>query len=641
MVNAVGGTPPTTPPPTPPSSSTGEDVATNNQPSTDISSSDTSKSDATTSNMPQPQATPPLAETPTQQPVPSPIPTVAAPLPAMPPQPGSQLPIKTLPAVPQATVSQQLGTKKSQPQANPTLAKATAPPPKEKKSKKWILAGAFAALILLIGGIGGFFLMQQNQDLRNQAETIPTPTPKIAVVGSSCTKRAYKSTGPDSNTPTSTSVTQFEQDEAIIFEIDVTQTQGPVPLIIEDDYSQFLGAGWDIDSVMVNGSDTCQPDAQFNASNPGKYRCTWLMASPGATLPLVMRLEPTGNQLQSLSTGSAQKLTNTVRLIPCESCGTGGMEQTGVGEQPTQSEGVCSAQIEITTPTEPTLSCNSACTPGAVTGSRTDMCAQQLGGGYSCVQVLDKPEDPNEPTHRCRLTNNPTDEQCKEIIVINPPSPKPAPPACNSLCTPSEDPEKDECTLNLGSQYLCLDATGSSTSEILSEYRCRLKANPTNEQCVDPNRKMTCNSTCTLSLTNDEVDECEQDLGSEYVCANVSSSTEKILTRCRLKANTGDVSCKQQTGPTATPSSAPSANPSATPQTSPAVSSTPSASPDTSSSQSPSPTTGITGTQPSPTPSTQPVLPQELPQTGAFDSSVLLKVGMVIVTLGAAILLLL
>lgn len=190
--------------------------------------------------------------------------------------------------------------------------------------------------------------------------------------------------------------------------------------------------------------------------------------------------------------------------------------------------------------------------------------------------------------------------------------------SCNSTCT------TDEQCQQVNSNYICDADSGN---------RCRLDSNRSSESCQPVPQTYACNSSCTSDS------QC-QTVNANYVCAATSDGN-----RCRLNSNTTASNCL----PTNYTPPPPSTGCNAVCTTN-ADCSNPShicyqTSDGTNRCRLDSYVNSTTCSQPpvtvQTTDTTQPVLPDELPQTGPEEWVTWLKAGLVTLGIGAALLLLL
>lgn len=374
-------------------------------------------------------------------------------------------------------------------------------PPKQKpgisRSMKMALAGLLL-LIVVVGSGVSYYLNQQQQDIRQQAdEAKPTATPIVRppettapTITNVCTKTALVDQGAG-QTANLVSTTSYNSSQIVHFKIAVTKNISQIiPLSITDDFSAFTRAGYVFESAEVEGGKICTPDEGFNRDNPSFYKCTWSGAEQGETLNLHIRLRPTVSYVIEPEKVPA---TNNAKVELCELCGGGGGGALQDGDAnrnaptPVPGNENCAVTVQIPgntgvipSPAPEKLSCNSACIPPSSdneisTARGIDPCRASLGASYACTMVIDRPENPNEPTHRCRLTLNPYEESCTVATTPTPiPSATPS-VGCNQACNTNADCSNPD--------HVCSTQNGSKL--------CRLSINQSSSSCSSPTSTTT------------------------------------------------------------------------------------------------------------------------------------------------------
>lgn len=382
----------------------------------------------------------------------------------------------------------------------PGLDATQKPPQKKGLSKNLKIAlGLLLLLVVVLGSSVSYYLNQQNQDVRQQADEVkPTSTPIVrppdtTLPTATCLKTAYLDVESGAS-DTLVETKSFNSTQGILFRISVTkQDDKVIPLVITDDFRQFTNAGYEFVSAEVGDNGRfCTADANFNRDNPGFYRCSWSGAEQGQTIVLYIRLRPTVTYVIEPEKIEA---TNSVTVMPVELAGgerpaedlSVPSEETGGRNAPTGTSNQCSVTVlipgnsgdttVIPSPTLPPLTCNSVCTPSLsnVNGD-PDNCSRALGNAYRCVNTAADTSDLTKADFRCRLNENKSNTQCQDTTVASPVSSPTtetqATPAvgCNQTCTTNSDcSNPDHICSNVGEgQNVCRLSTNVNSSSCAS-----------------------------------------------------------------------------------------------------------------------------------------------------------------------------
>lgn len=337
-----------------------------------------------------------------------------------------------------------------------------------------------------------------------------------------------------------------------------------------------------------------------------------------------MRVKPT--------TPSGTSITNTVVInqIALEATPPPDSLAAGTNEQPRNApSGSRSCRVTIRvetppvsptpTPTPPVFSCNSIC--------KSDAQCQTANSNYFCYY------SPNQDstTGFCRLRTNPTSNQCLAATPTPTPSPTSTPrptatPSPTATVTPSPTTTPSyACNSGCSTDAQCQGVNAGYICHPDLKV-CRLDTNRNSSSCQAPANSYACNSSCTTNA------QCQTANGS-YICSSG---------QCRLDSNPAASNCQPNNYVPPTPtvgcnqvcsSNADCSNPDHICSTTGNGNRCRLA--DYTNSES------CTKPQTVSTPG-QPTLPQELPQTGAFDDfNLWIKAGLAALGIGAALLLLL
>lgn len=537
----------------------------------------------------------------------------------------------------------------------PASAKQTS---KESKFKTWlnqpnnrnILAVLSLGFFFIIIIVGVLIAQKQLSDRNATAPNAPAsqpeaaagicslqftvPAPSTAPINFSCTKSSYANDNRN-NDPASggryylvTEKEVFRPGEIVVFDV-VFLNPGTTRIDIE--MNDNLGG-----STMGQYATFLDSDCGVGAYNPQTkiLTCTVEDVAPNSlaaqahrsfrvrlsnsipanttirnlvTMREVAINEDPGDQLAGGTAGRAADPTAAPR--PAQSC-----------------EVTIRVEANPTPPPTPTFACNSVC--------KTDTQCQSVDANYICYysQNNDTTTISTAPTGRCRLKANPTEAVCKATVTLPSPtppasprvspspsasprvSPTPTPSttyACNATCATDEQcrgvnagyichPDLKVCRLDTNrssascqpqqNSYACNSACTTNAqcqtangSYICSNGQCRLDSNPTATSClpasyVPPTPAIGCNDTCSSNS------DCSN---PDHICSTTADGTN----RCRLADYTNSATCSKP------------------PQTTASV------------------------------PGQQPQLPEQLPQTGAFEFGNWLKAGVAALGIGAVLLL--
>ncbi|MCA9369600.1 hypothetical protein KC686_00400 [Candidatus Woesebacteria bacterium] len=555
---------------------------------------------------------------------------------------------------------QQTNTSKPQPPlygdaSGPTVqtekvVKNSKKPPSKKKVLQLIVG--FVFFMLLVGGSSvGLYLAQQQQDVRNQAAADLCANITNNVIGT-ISKPIIENTGRALATVQNTSTDCTHELSLMAFEVydDMQDPNWLNTQVLFDSSTATIAPGETLILDVRLPSCNYQIDlAEGKPLVPPDYRSSSLhlfdFAFGGAALCGAPSTPTPSPQVSSapLTCNSvcqqADKDQCTASMGPEYSCVMTDGSRTGRCRRTSNpSSEKCEAPTIVSpSPSSTTPQCNSTCTPESA--NVKDTCVLSMGSAYECTVITNANLEIKDE-YRCRLKTNPTSTTCQA-----PASNEPI--VCNSVC----DPLADKCGEAVGEGHACINtATGTNRAQ----YRCRRETNPTSSTCSlptsvspspsvspsvspsispspSPTPTYTCNSTCTGDS------QCHS-ANASYVCYKEGSNTTGV---CRMGNNPSNTSCQAAQGTYACNSTC-----SADAQCQTIGSGyichegacRMSAYPTQTNCQAP-----VVAQQPvyqTPTPA-QPVLPEELPQTGAFDFSLVAKIGVATLALGAALLLLL
>jgi len=415
--------------------------------------------------------------------------------------------------------------------AQATGGSSTPPPTALKKNKNLSkVLGLVVLLVLVLGGGAGLFLLNLNQDTRQQASS-GSSTPTCGSVcktdlqcpsgnicdNNRCILRACAS-NPGSCTSNKCSLGEDVENRgsaACTLTFNPTTTTNPSigvrceKVAYQDELSNSAG-----------NYTLTTPKAIFGPSDVIVYKVT--LTNTGTATQVIslsdILVGTTSNNLRKVSFLDSNCGPNAFKPtaltlscpIPDVAAGasvsrifrvkvasdvTDGLIITNTAGAATGSTtATCQVAVTISKSSDTTYTCNSTCT--------TDAQCKTANANYTCSG------------NKCRLETNTSSTTC---------SPAGTPTfACNSTCTTDAQ---------------CQTVNASYTCSVENGNKCRLDSNRTSDSCSAPTNTYSCNSACSSD------DQCKR-ANSNYVCNS---------NKCRLDGNTGAENCQPTIPPVITP----------------------------------------------------------------------------------------